>query len=629
VSKSSTNNFDNTNSGDPAEFEDNIQSPLNEKLANIPTDPGIYQYKNTEGTVIYVGKAKNLRNRVRSYFQQGRDPDAKTRAMVNKIADIEFIIVDSEAEALILEDNLIKKLKPRYNILLRDDKSFPYIRVTNEPYPRIFKTRKIIRDGSKYFGPFTEQWQLKQLIAIIRNMLQVRTCNYPLNDENVENKKYKLCLQYYIKKCEGPCQGLIERERYNLNIKHAIQILNGKNLEVENFLEKQMTALSESMRFEEAALIRNRLQMLKEYDAKQKIVTTDIIDRDVVALAKLEESACTLIFKIRDGKLIGKRHYIITDTKEQPDGEILQTAIEKWLQESEFAPDEIIVQSELDNPEFIVEWLQEKFDKSPVVYVPKIGDKKKLVSLAHANAEFILRDYHIALSKREQTLPRIILSLQRDLRMKKPPRRIECFDNSHIQGSELVSSMVVFVDGKSKKSDYRKFRIKTVTGSDDFAAMREVVERRYSRIIEEKQLLPDLIIIDGGKGQLSSAIEVLRKLNIEKKVTIISLAKRIDEIFFPYQSESLILPKSSSSLRIIQQLRDEAHRFAITYHRQLRSNRTLQTELTEIEGIGKKTAEKLLKEFGSVEEIRKSSLDVLEKSVSNKLAKSIFEHFNS
>ncbi|OGU13853.1 MAG: excinuclease ABC subunit C [Ignavibacteria bacterium GWB2_35_12] len=609
----------------------NIESEvlgLQEKLKSLPTNPGIYQFKNQIGKIIYIGKAKNLRNRVKSYFQTRKPVDAKTKVLIQKIKDVEVIVTDSETEALILEDTLVKKYRPKYNILLKDDKSFPYVRLTNEPYPRIFATRKVIKDGSKYFGPYTEVRQLKILLKTIRSLFLMRSCDYNLTDESVANKKYKLCLDYHIKKCEGPCEGLISREQYNENVRQAVQIINGKTREIERKLECEMDVLSEQMKFEEATIVRNRYLILKDYLSHQKIVSTETIDRDVIALARINDSACILIFQIRDGKLIGRRHYIISNTLDQTDEYIIQVAIEKWYLETNFIPNEILLQTEPEQLDFIIEWLEKISGYHVDIQIPKIGEKKKLINMAVTNADFLLREYHLAMAKREQAIPKILHSIQRDLRLSKPPRRIECFDNSHIQGSELVSSMVVFVDGKPKKSDYRRYKIQTVDHNDDFAAMREVISRRYDKSSDEKSIIPDLIIIDGGKGQLSSAVQILKKAGLSDKTTVIGLAKRIDEIFFPGKSEPLLLPKTSSSLKLIQHLRDEAHRFAITYHRLLRSKRTLQTELTEIPGIGEKIAQKLLIQLNSVEKIKNSDLEELTDIVGHKAAERVFEYFN-
>ncbi len=612
------------------EFNDNIdlsQKEIADKLENLPTKPGIYQFKNDTGKVIYVGKAKNLRSRVRSYFQKGKPQDAKTKAMIGKIRDLELILVDSEAEALLLEDNLIKSLKPKYNILLRDDKSYPYIRITNEPFPRIFPTRKVIRDGSKYFGPFTEVRTIKYLIRALRTIFQVRSCDLNLTPEAIDKKKFRVCLDYHIKKCQGPCAGLISQIEYNQNVKMAAQILTGKTHDLEKQLESEMNSYSENMKFEKAAVMRNRLNALRDFTSKQKVISPDLLDRDVFGIAKKEDFACSVVLKIRDGKLIGKRHYIIKNAELERDEEIIQKTIEKWYMETDFIPKEIFLPNEAEQLEYILDWLGKKRGKSISVQIPKLGDKRKIVDLANSNAEYLLGDHLLAISKRDQALPHPVIALQRDLHMKKPPMRIECFDNSHIQGTELVSSLVVFEGGKPKKSDYRKFKIQTVEGNNDFAAMQEVVHRRYKRLVEENAQLPDLIVIDGGKGQLSSSVKILTDLGIIDKVTVIGLAKRLEEIFFPGEKESLLLPKTSSSLRLIQNLRDEAHRFAITFHRQLRDKRTLQTELTNISGIGETTAKKLLINLGSVENVKNADLGTLKEFVNEKQAQAILNFF--
>ncbi len=607
---------------------DNLQN----KLKNIPTKPGIYQYFNANGKIIYIGKAKNLRNRVKSYFHEGRPVDAKTKAMVSKIVDVEFILVDSEAEALLLEDTLIKKHQPRYNILLKDDKSYPYIRVTKEEFPKIFMTRNVIRDGSRYFGPYTDLLNAKLLVKTIRNVFQVRTCNLALTKETIADNKYKICLDFHIDKCSGPCENHISYEEYNDKIKQATKILQGRTKDLEKELKLKMEQLSENLKFEEAALVRNQLLMLQKYTSKQKIISADFVDRDILGIARDGDLVCTLMLKIRDGKLIGKRHFIVKNAQETPDSQIVQRTLEKWYLETDFIPKEIFVPEEPDDLEYITDWLKKKKDGAIHIYIPKLGEKKSIVDMAITNASFLLKEYQIAIEKREQVIPRAVLSLQRDLHMTKPPRRIECFDNSHIQGSELVSSMVLFEDGKPKKSEYRKYKNKTVLSNNDFAAMEEVVRRRYTRLKSELDQkdhtpLPDLIIIDGGKGQLSSAYSILRELGLEKQITVVGLAKRLEEVFFPEESDPLILPRTSSSLKLIQQLRDEAHRFAITFHRQLRSKRTFKTELTEIPGIGEATAKKLLIAFGSVEKIKEASIEKLQEYVNSKLATNICKHF--
>lgn len=596
------------------------------KLSTLPTLPGVYQYKNADAKIIYIGKAKNLRNRVRSYFQHGRPQNAKTKALVSKIQDLEIIVTDSEVEALILENTLIKKFKPRYNILLKDDRTYPYIRLTNEKYPRIFPTRKIVRDGSKYFGPYTDSKYMYSLLKIIRTMFPIRSCDLDISAESIEKKKHKVCLDFHIKKCEGPCEGLVSQEIYISQIKQATQILTGKTRSLEKEMEADMEQLAEDFRFEEAALVRNRLMSLRDYSGKQKVMTTDLIDRDILAIASEDDDACSVIFKVRDGKLTGKQHFYITNVEGKTESELLQSTFERFYLEAEEIPDEIFLPFELEDAPTLETWLREKRKSKVEIIVPKIGDKQKLVNMTLANAKFLLAELQIHRTKREQILPRMVLSLQRDLRLEKPPRRMECFDNSHFQGSETVSSLVVFVDGKPKKSDYRKFKIKTVEGIDDFKSMQEVVLRRYTRMIEEKTEQPDLIVIDGGKGQLSHTVEILRELGLEK-IPVIGLAKRLEEVFFPEQSDPLLLPRTSSSLRLLQQIRDEAHRFAITFHRSLRDKRTLQTELTEIDGVGEKIAQRLLIRFGSVEGVKQAKPEELEKTSGKKAFLAIKAHF--
>jgi len=601
---------------------------LERKVAGMPTQPGVYLHKDSAGTIIYVGKAKNLRNRVRGYFQQQRPVDAKTKALMLRIKDVDVIVTDTESEALILENTLIKEHKPKYNVLLRDDKSYPYICITKEQYPRVFKTRRVIRDGSKYYGPYTDGTYLFYLLKTLRMIFPLRSCELALTDESIAAGKWKVCLDYHIRKCEGPCEAHVSRERYNEYIRQAQQILMGKTRDLERQMEERMTEYSEAMRFEDAAIVHQRLSKLREYSEKQKVVAADSADRDVFALARIGAMACTVVFAIRDGKLIGKRHYFISQSMERTDEELIRSTLERWYLESEVVPDEVLVPVELEDVDIIEAFLCEKRGRKVEIAIPRIGDKRKLITMAETNADFQLRELILQQAQKDQTVPRGVLSLQRDLRMSKMPRRIECFDNSHIQGAEYVSSMVVFVDGKPKKSEYKKFKLRTVEGNDDFAAMKEVVTRHYTRVIAEATPLPDLIVIDGGKGQLSQAAAVLDELGILEKVTVVGLAKRLEEVFLPNNSEPLLLPKTSSSLRLLQQARDEAHRFAISYHRQLRDKRTLQTELTQIPGVGAKTAQQLLITLGSVQSVRDASFETLREHVGPSLAAKLHAWFH-
>jgi len=613
---------------DLSNFTKEIGLELKDKIKNLPSNPGVYIYKNKNGKVIYVGKASNIRNRVRSYFQSNKHFDAKTTALVRNIQDLEYIITDTEAEALILEDTLIKRHKPRYNIMLRDDKTYPYIKITNEPYPRIFSTRRVVRDGSKYFGPYTDVKNMKRMIRLVRTIFRLRSCKLNLSEEGIANGKFKICLDYQIKKCDGPCEGLISLKDYQENVKNAISLINGKTNEVEKLLLQKMEEAAENLDFEQAAYFRNQYLLLKEYSASQKIVSTELVDRDVFGFATESDFSCVLIFTIRDGRLIGKRHFVLKNSLEYTEKKILQIAIEKWYLENDFIPQEILLPFELEEENFIREYLKEKKGKKVELIIPKLGDKRKLVNLANENAEFQLKEHILALMKKDAELPKRILEFQKDLQLPKPPRIIECFDNSHIQGSEFVSSVVVFKDGKPLKSEYRRFKIKTVQQNDDFAAMKEAVYRRYKRLLEEEKSLPDLVIIDGGKGQLSSAISVLEELGIKDKVPIISIAKKMEEIFKPELTEPLQLSRASQTLQLIQKIRDEAHRFAISYHRKLRDKRTLTTELLDIKGVGPKTTQKLLETFGSVKEIKEKSLEQLAEVVGNNLARKIYNFFH-
>jgi excinuclease ABC subunit C len=612
---------------------------LEEKLESLPKEPGVYQFKNGAGRVIYVGKAKVLRNRVRSYFQNYRRGvgDAKLRALVEKIADVEVILTDSDVEALILENTLIKKLKPRYNVNLKDDKTYPYVVVTNEPYPRVFATRKKIRDGSKYYGPYTEAGYLRYLLKTLRDIFPIRTCDYYIDENLILRGKVKVCLEFHIKKCEGPCEGLVSLEHYQSMIRKVRKLLSGRTRDVEQALKADMQRLSEEMRFEDAAKVRDQLRILEDYASKQKVVTDEDIDRDIFALAHEDDDACGIVFKVRDGKVIGKQHFFFSNIEGKPDAEILGALLEQYYSVTDYIPEEILLPLELEDVDTLQAWLARRVRelgadeetgamKPPSIVVPKIGEKAKLMEMVRSNARFLLGEIKLQRLKESDHVPHVLKALERDLHLRKTPRRIECFDNSHLQGTEYVSSMVVFIDGKAKKSEYRKYKIRTVEGNDDFAAMREVVRRRYSRALTEKTELPDLIIIDGGKGQLSSAYEVISELDLAS-TPMIGLAKRLEEVFTVNSMDALVLPRSSSSLRLLQNIRDEAHRFAITFHRQLREKRTFQTELTEIAGVGKKTAIKLLERFGSVEGVKQASEPELVGAVGLKAMKVIVHYF--
>ncbi len=593
---------------------------LEEKLNNLPSSPGVYQFKDSTGKVIYVGKAKSLKNRVRQYFHT-KQSYGRISVMVSKISDLELIQTDSEIEALILELNLIKELKPRYNVNLKDDKTYPYIVITNEPFPRIFPTRTKRTDGSRYFGPYTDVKTMRYALKSIRDIFQIRSCNLNLAEQSIKEKKFKICLDYHIHKCEGPCEGFISKEIYNDTINHVSKLLNGKTASLVNELRNKMQEYSEKFMFEQAAKTRDKIESINVYTSRQKMITDDFIDRDVFAFEKEDNDGCGMVLKIRDGKVIGKTHYYVNNVIEEDDAKILENIITNHYNKTDYIPEEIFTDKEPENKELLEEWLRTTKTSKVEIVIPKIGEKAKLISMVKANARLMLEELKLAKLKKEFTVPSLE-ALKRDLNLKKPPKKIECFDISHIQGTDTVASMVVFRDAKPRKSEYRKFKIRSVsneTGTpDDFLSMREVIHRRYKRLLEENTPLPDLIIIDGGKGQLSSAVTVLQSIGIKilndssadnsgsnkNSLSVIGLAKRLEEVYIPNISDPLNIPKTSSGIRLIQRIRDEAHRFAVTFHRSLRDKRTLTSELTAIPGIGEKTSKKLLTEFGSIESIK-------------------------
>lgn len=598
---------------------------LEDKINNLPALPGIYQFKNDKGKVIYVGKAKNLRNRVRSYFQKNID-SPKTAALISKIHDVELIITDNEIEALVLENNLIKELKPRYNVNLKDDKSYPYIRVTNEPYPQIYPTRNIVKDGSKYFGPYTDVKNMKYSLRLINKIFKIRSCKYDITEEAIQKKKFKVCLDYHIKKCEGPCEGLVPQAHYNQMVNQVIKVLRGKTDDLIEELKSQMNEAAEKLEFEKAAELRDRIEQLQIYSSKQKVVSTDLEDKDIISAAFEGKDVAATILNIRSGKLVGKKQLALTTEENEDENQIYSAIIRFYYDEFVEVPKEIIIETEPADAETLLEWLNTKALRKCKFIIPqKQSEAKSLLMMCKQNAQLYLQEIQLQKMKKEGSVPYVLSALQRDLHLKKLPRRIECFDNSNLQGSDAVASMVVFVDGKPKKSLYRKFIIKTVEGPDDFASMREIINRRYSRLLEENEPIPDLIMVDGGKGQLSSAIDAIKQLGI-KDYEIIGLAKKLEEVFLPEESEPLIIPKTSSSLKLLQHIRDEAHRFAITFHRERRSKRTFTSELLEIKGIGEKAAQKLLSKF-SLEEIKNMKEENLAEVVGKAKAKLIYQFY--
>jgi len=608
----------------------NIPSILQGKLDNLPSRPGIYQFKDKTGKIIYVGKAKVLRNRVRSYFQEGRPVDPKTFRLVSKAADLEIIVTDSEMEALILEMNLIKEYKPRYNVNLKDDKSYPYIRVTNELFPRIFPTRKIVKDGSQYFGPYTDVGQMRALLRTVKRIFPIRSCNYHFTAEIIEKKKYKLCLDYFIKKCDGPCEGLISPEEYGKVVQLVVNFINGRDRQVAKELNEKMQGLAERRQYEEAAKIRDRIRFIEEFQFKQKVVTEDLTDRDIVAVAMEDEDAAGAVFKVRDGKIIGRQHYYLAGVFQEKYENVVASFTKQYYLKADFIPEEIYVPTEIPESEDVEKWLSEKRREPVKLITPKMGEKGKLIEMCAKNARLLLEELQLQKMKVKLRIPHSVAALQRDLRLEKPPRRIECFDISNIQGTDPVAAMVTFVDGRPKKSDYRKFKIRTKQTPDDFTMMAEAIERRYSGSLSQKLPLPDLILVDGGKGQLNTALGALEKAQLHQ-IPIAALAKRLDEVFVPGVPEPQNISRASSGLKLLQQLRDEAHRFGITFHRTLREKRMTASELEKIPGVGPSKRKALIKFFGSVDVVRQASVDelILVQGITDDLAQKIWEYFHT
>ncbi|MDZ7267875.1 MAG: excinuclease ABC subunit UvrC [candidate division KSB1 bacterium] len=606
-----------------------MSGTLQNKLDNLPLKPGVYQFKDRAGKIIYVGKAKVLRHRVRSYFQESRPLDVKTARLRSRIADLEIIVTDSEMEALILEMNLIKEYRPRYNVNLRDDKSFPYIRVTNELFPRIFPTRTLVKDGSQYFGPYTDVGQMKALLRTIKRIFPIRSCNYHFTPEVIAKKKYKLCLDYYIKKCDGPCEGLVSAAEYGQVVQQVVNFINGRDRLVVKEMQEKMLALAEKRLYEQAAKLRDRIRFIEEFQYRQKVVTADLTDRDIVAVALEDEDAAGAVFKVREGKIIGRQHYYLNGVFQEPYENVVAAFTKQYYLKADFIPEEIILPVEIPESEEVRAWLELQRQGPVRLVTPRLGEKAKLVEMCGKNAHLLLQELKLQKMKARLKLPHSVVALQRDLRLAQPPRRIECFDISNLQGTDPVAAMVTFEDGRPKKSDYRKFKIRGTQTPDDFAMMAEAIERRYAGTLAKKLPLPDLILVDGGKGQLNAALAVLQRL--ELNLPIAALAKRLDEVFVPGAAEAQNIPRTSSGLKLLQQLRDEAHRFGVTFHRSLRRKRTTASELSKIPGVGPARRKALLKFYGSLAGVRQASVDelLLVSGITPALAQRIWDYFHT
>jgi excinuclease ABC subunit C len=582
---------------------------------SLPDQPGVYKFIDEEGVILYVGKAKSLKKRVASYFGSKKHQLNKTRTMVKNAHHLEFVIVETESDALLLENTLIKKFQPRYNVMLKDDKSYSYICVKDERFPRVFITRRVIKDGSTYFGPYTSKYRIKILLELIKNLFPLRTCNYNLSEANIEQGKFKVCLEYHIKNCMGPCEGLESQEDYDEKIAQIKNILKGNLGPVKRHFTDKMHTLAANLQFEEAEKLKNKLAALEDYQGKSTVVNPSIRDVDVFTIVSDEKEAFVNYIKVVNGAIINTHTQELIKNLDADERDLLEYSIP-------------VLREKFNSiaPEVLVPFRVELADADLKVTVPKIGDKRKLVELSEKNGKYLLlqQKKQAATQMRKQTsAERILRTLQEDLQMEEVPFHIECFDNSNMQGSFPVSSCVVFKNAKPSKKDYRHFNIKTVEGPNDFASMEEVVYRRYSRLIKEKESLPQLVIIDGGKGQLSASMKSIRALGIEGQITVIGIAKRLEEIFFPDDPIPLYINKKSESLKLIQQARNEAHRFAITFHRNQRSREFTTTELTEIPGVGQKTADKLLVHFGSVKKVKAASVTELSEVVGLAAAKKV------
>ena len=586
-----------------------------QKLDNLPQESGVYKFLDDDGSVLYVGKAKNLRSRVRSYFHDSGPRDGRIGVMTKKAVDVDIIVTDTEVEALILENNQIKELQPRYNVNLRDDKTYPYICIKNERFPRVFKTRNVKQDGSEYFGPYTDVSKMNTMMDAIRSVFQLRTCSLDLAEENIEAGKYDVCLQHHIDNCKAPCVGKQSEDDYMNTIQQVKKLLNGQTQHLIDLLKEEMQAQSDQHNFEEAARLRDQIQALKEYSQQQKVVSQDFADRDVFAIHvdRDDEIACGVLFQVREGKMIGKRHKYLRRIEGRADAELMLSLVETYYADANFYPEEILLSHDPnDHPaqdtHALEELLRQNNGRQVPIKIPQRGEKASLTRMAKSNAKLLVGEWKTQQMKRERDrIPKSVKTLGEILDID-PPRRIDGIDVSHHGGKETVASCVVFTDATPRKSDYRTYKIRsTEEGTpDDYKAMREVVRRRYRRMVEENGPWPDLIMIDGGKGQLSSAVDVLKDVGAFDRVSVIGLAKRLEEVYRPGDSDPVFIAKDSPALQLLQKVRDEAHRFAVTYQRKRRKKKTLQSELLDIHGIGEKTAQTLLSEFGSVAKVKEA-----------------------
>ena len=595
-----------------------MPSPLELQIQTLPNEPGVYQYFDKDDVIIYIGKAKNLKKRVASYFNKNHE-NGKTSVLVKKIVYIKHIVVNTETDALLLENNLIKKYKPRYNVLLKDDKSYPWICLKKERFPRIFMTRRVIKDGSEYFGPYTSVRTVRALLDLIKELYPLRTCTYDLSAQNINEGKYKVCLEYHLKNCRGACEALEPEADYNNSIKEIRNILKGNFKQSLEKFQIMMGIFAEKMEFEEAQKIKEKLSLLSNYQSKSTIVNPSINNVDVFSIISDETHGYANFLKISNGSIIQSHTTEIKKKLDESEPELLALFIVEIRQRFNSQAPEIYVPFPLNLGEHIQ------------VTIPKLGDKKRILELSERNAKYYRQEQfkQIKIVDPDRHVKRIMAQMKKDLRLSEEPRHIECFDNSNIQGTNPVAACVVFKDGKPSKKEYRHYNTKTVKGPDDFASMEEVVYRRYKRLLAEDEPLPQLIIVDGGKGQLSSALKSLEILGLRGKIAIIGIAKRLEEIYYPDDPIPLYLDKKSETLKITQFLRNEAHRFGITFHRNKRSKSAIQSELELIPTIGKQTIIILLREFKSAKRVKEASLEQLEEAIGTSRATKVYRYFNA
>jgi len=594
-----------------------ISESIELQLKTLPNAPGVYQYFDKDNKIIYVGKAKDLKKRVTSYFTKTQE-NGKTRVLVKKIMDIKHIVVNTETDALLLENNLIKKHKPRYNVLLKDDKSYPWICIKKERFPRVFMTRNVIKDGSEYFGPYTSVRTVKVLLDLIKDLYPLRTCSFDLSEKSIEEGKYKVCLEYHLKNCKGACEDLETELNYNESIKEIRNIVKGNFKESLEKFQQVMLDFATKMEFEEAQKIKEKLDLLSNYQSKSMIVNPSINNVDVFSIISDESHGYANFLKISNGSIIQSHTTEIKKKLDESDQELLELFIVEIRQRFNSQSPEIFVPFKVDLGDQVK------------VTIPKLGDKKRIVELSERNAKYYRQEQfkQIKIVDPERHLNRIMAQMKKDLRLSEEPKHIECFDNSNIQGTNPVAACVVFKDGKPSKNDYRHYNIKTVEGPDDFASMEEVVYRRYSRLLSENEPLPQLIVIDGGKGQLSSALKSLDVLGLRGKIAIIGIAKRLEEIYYPGDSIPMYLDKKSETLKIIQFLRNEAHRFGITFHRNKRSKSAIQSELEQIPDVGKQTITTLLRTFKSAKRVKEASFEEIQESIGNARALKVYQFYH-